>query len=352
MMFCFKKDEHGKYDLYDFMECVGFDNFVSYATSHLSADVCEHFGITGHTFNNIKKEFNIPSLTKEQISRLTQEKITLLYGKNRAECVRRNKESKLRNHGNPNYCNSEKAIRTLEERYGVSNMSHIPGVKEKRKETCIEKYGVEISSQAECVKEKAKQSRIEHYGSYEESYRIGLQNLKVSLNKKYGVDYFVLSDKCRKNLAYHRHSKWNDDFIILMKQHGITDFEIEFRVERKFYDFKVGNYLIEVDPYPTHNSTWSPIAKGPGIDKYYHRDKTLLAMKYGYTCVHIFDWTDTEKVLSLIKDKKLYICDTGLIRRYIFNTKTKEIVECFDNNCVEIYDDGFYIGSEVDDSGQ
>lgn len=282
-------------------------------------------------------------MTKEQVIQLTQEKITAKYGKNRAECVRRNKETKLNKYGNENYCNTEKAKKTLEEKYGVSNMSYIPGVSEKRMKTCLEKYGVDVSSKADSVKDKSKQSRIRHYGSYKESYKIGLENLKIVLNEKYGVDYFVLSDKCRKNLSYRRQSKWNRDFELMLEQKGINNFEIEFKLQRKFYDFRIGKYLIEIDPYPTHNSTWSPIAKGPGIDRYYHRNKTLLAMDSGYICVHIFDWTDVDKILKLIQLEQLNIYDTGIINRYIFNIKTKELVDYMDKDCVEIYDDGFAI---------
>lgn len=352
MMFSFKKDAHGKYDLDDFINSVGIDNFLSYCASHLGPDVCEHFGITAHTLYNLKRKFNVPALTKEQVTQLSQEKITSIYGKDRAECVRRNKESKLRNHGDENYCNSEQAKKTVEERYGVNNITYIPGVSEKRRQTCLEKYGVDVSSKADSVKEKSKQSRIKHYGSYEESYKIGLENLRSVLNQKYGVDYFVLSDNCRKNLSYRRQSQWNKDFESMLKKHGIDDFEIEFRIQRKFYDFRIGKYLLEVDPYPTHNSTWSPIAKGPGIDKYYHRNKTLLAIENGYICVHIFDWTDVEKVLNLIQLHQLDIYDTGVVNRYIFNTKTKKLVDHMEKDCVEIYDDGFAIKEEVYSNGK
>ena len=124
------------------------------------------------------------------------------------------------------------------------------------------------------------------------------------------------------------------------------EYEEEFRIENRFYDFRVGKYLFEVDPYPTHNVNWSPMSPNEGIDKYYHRKKTLLANRYGYICIHIFDWTDAGFILSLVADGSLATYDTGNIKRFVFNTKTKSIQESLEPYCVEIYDDGFEVVKE------
>lgn len=50
-------------------------------------------------------------------------------------------------------------------------------------------------------------------------------------------------------------------------------------LENRYYDFKVDNFLIEINPTATHNATWSPWCKDCGLDKYYHADKTDLATK-------------------------------------------------------------------------
>ena len=39
------------------------------------------------------------------------------------------------------------------------------------------------------------------------------------------------------------------------------------------------------------------------LDKTYHRDKTAIAEKYGYRCIHIFDWDDPDKIISNILNK-------------------------------------------------
>ena len=63
------------------------------------------------------------------------------------------------------------------------------------------------------------------------------------------------------------------------------------------------NYLIEINPTATHNSTWG-IYTTEGIDKNYHKQKTAIASVNSYTCIHVFDWDDIEKIIKLIVAKK------------------------------------------------
>lgn len=58
----------------------------------------------------------------------------------------------------------EKAKQTIFKRYGVDNLSDIPGVKEKRKQTCLEHFGVKVPLQSEEIKNKSKQTCLERYG--------------------------------------------------------------------------------------------------------------------------------------------------------------------------------------------
>ena len=95
-------------------------------------------------------------------------------------------------------------------------------------------------------------------------------------------------------------SKPNLSFKKLLEDSGI-EFSREFRLSNYSYDFKVGNVLIEIDPTVTHNALWSPY--GNPISKTYHRDKSLCAKEHGFRCIHVFDWDDTAKIVSLLKKR-------------------------------------------------
>jgi len=104
------------------------------------------------------------------------------------------------------FCCSKKcaAVRTKEiliEKYGVSNISQVPQVKEKIKKTCLEKYGSEnyISSQDRI--EKSKSFFLENYGvdNYTKTEEY-IQKVKESNLKKWGTDWYLQSnDKKEKS---------------------------------------------------------------------------------------------------------------------------------------------------------
>lgn len=89
-------------------------------------------------------------------------------------------------------------------------------------------------------------------------------------------------------------------FAALLDKAGLS-YEREFCLERKRFDFKVKNVLVELDPTFTHNSTFTPFEYSTPLDRHYHQNKTQLATKYGYRCIHIFDWDDQDKVVRLLQ---------------------------------------------------
>lgn len=103
-----------------------------------------------------------------------------------------------------------------------------------------------------------------------------------------------------------------------MQKYNLS-YEKEFLIENRYYDFRVNNFLIEVNPTATHNSTWSPWNSDHGLDKTYHADKTDLAVKNGYRCVHIWDWDDSEKIIQTFLVPRQSIgarnCDIRLVPR-------------------------------------
>jgi hypothetical protein len=94
----------------------------------------------------------------------------------------------------------------------------------------------------------------------------------------------------------------NTRFQKALDRYGITSVR-EFCLDHKTFDFKINDTLVEINPTFTHNATFFPLGNKRCLDKNYHRDKTAIANKYGYRCVHIFDWDDTEKIISAILNR-------------------------------------------------
>lgn len=154
----------------------------------------------------------------------------------------------------------------------------------KTKKTVQEKYHVDWASKAESVKESIRQS------------------LKETFQENWGCDnYWVSSEAKRSNGSRNSHA--NNSFEKLLIDGKIT-YKKEFLLENRYYDFKVGNYLIEINPSATHNSTWSPWCADKGIDRYYHADKTDLANKHNFRCIHVWDWDDQNKIVKIFLEPK------------------------------------------------
>lgn len=93
-------------------------------------------------------------------------------------------------------------------------------------------------------------------------------------------------------------------FIEILKEHHIkyeTHFYLNCDGKRYFYDFKIDNILIELNPSATHNSTWSPYNTLKDTD--YHYLKSQAAISQGYRCICIWDWDSINVLLSLLKPR-------------------------------------------------
>ena len=64
--------------------------------------------------------------------------------------------------------------------------------------------------------------------------------------------------------------------------------------------------MIELDPTYTH-SIEPNFYRNTELDYMYHRNKSNIAKKHGYRCIHVFDWDNWEKIIGLLRPtKKLY----------------------------------------------
>lgn len=168
-------------------------------------------------------------------------------------------------------------VQTNLKKYWVEFSQQNKEVREKWKQTCLSKYWTEYVRQTEVVKDKVKQ--------------ICLQ--------KYGVPYYCMTKQCRE--AAQAVSNVNLAFVSLLKEQWI-DGEIEFPLWHYSYDIKVWNVLIEINPYPYHNSTRNPLwdAKRPD----YHYNKLKLARDNWYRCIMVRDWDDLTKIPYLLEENK------------------------------------------------
>ena len=242
-------------------------------------------------------------------------------------------KTKEQRYGDASYNNREQAVDTCLEKYNVNNPAKVDVFMKNAYQTKVDKYGITNSNNWI----KGHKTRIDNFGSLEESYRItrlhGEQyclehygcitasqtekvksqirkSTKNTFQERYGVDcYWLLPDAKRSNSS--KNSSYNVEFENLLIDNNIS-FEREVTVGKFIYDFKVGNYLIEINPAATHNITWSPYSD-TGIDKKYHKNKSDNATKHGYRCIHIWEWDDYDKVIKqlLLTKTKIYArnCD-------------------------------------------
>lgn len=238
-----------------------------------SAEVQEHAKQT-----NLKK-YGVPWAVAAPETRAKSDQTKLLrygtiYPTQLEEIQKKIQQTTLRRYGVTHYSKTEMFKdafkRTMEARYDVSNPRDIPGVEDKIKQTNLERYGVEYAFLTDEAIQK----------SYEAA-----QNLK-----------------CNHISSYNR------AFGDMLTAAGIS-FKFEYPLERRRYDFIIEdqNILVEIDPTYTHSTEPSVYYPEGNTDKYYHRNKTLLAEKYGFRCIHIFDWDDSACIVNMLSCKsKIY----------------------------------------------
>jgi hypothetical protein len=216
------------------------------------------------------------------------------------------KATNLKRYGVDNAFKSEeikKKIMALHRKnLGVDYPMQSKEVREKSIKTSLEKYGTEYPNQSDIVKQHIKESNLRIYGV---EYPAQSEEIKEKTRKtnmeRYGVPCFFMT---LKEWEDSNDSKPNRDFAEELTRCGIK-FEREYRLDWYSYDFKVGNVLVEINPTVTHNTSWSPY--GNPKEENYHKDKTQMAWKNGFSVIHVFDWDSESKILKLLsKRAKVY----------------------------------------------
>lgn len=151
--------------------------------------------------------------------------------------------------------------------------------------TIKQKYNCDNISQLQNVKEKSKQSIMQHNFD------------------KYGFYWNCQLPQCKNSIGSKGcHTGPNESFANLLDENSFK-YEREFSIANHIYDFKVGNTLIEINPFATHNSSWSIFNNGKGLDRNYHFNKSNVAHTNGYRCIHVFDWDDKNKIINQLKNR-------------------------------------------------
>lgn len=326
-----------KIDILPLTERINKDEFEKYFRCHTESQVREHFNITSQTaLKRLMSYWNIKK-TKEDILFVRRNTIISEYGSieeyenKRITSIKNTKKNLSKEEVSQSH---EKRKQTLAEKYGSledyysyhnkkaseayarKSKEELDLSEKKKRQTLMQKYGVYAPSQLEWADEKRKQTIVEKYGSLENFYTLCDKHSKETLYERYGNSNYNNSEKYRKTclekygVPYFcmmpqarltRNSKTNDKFADILTSHHI-EFSREFNIHTFSYDFKVDNILIEINPFVTHNSTWGPYDNPK--DKYYHFNKTKLAIENGYRCICIWDWDDIDKIVNLLKSRE------------------------------------------------
>lgn len=260
----------------------------------------------------VKNAFQAEEI-KEKIKRTNMEHFGTEHAIQSEQVQNKMKRTNLKKYGVEYPIQSQEIKESMKktnlERYGAESPFGSNQIQKKARETMTERYGVEHAMQSPIFKEKVKKENLKRYGT---EYPVQLEEVKEKIKQtnleKYGVEHFCQHEKCYKN-SYNRISKVNRSFKILLESNGIES-ELEYIINNSGYDLKVGNTLIEINPWFTHNSTVGPtfgdkVGKPRQYD--YHLSKTNEAKNHGFDCIHIFDWDEREKVIYLLQPKsKVY----------------------------------------------
>ena len=254
---------------------------------------------------DVEYSFQVPGCA-EKINNTKMEK----YGTLNYNNVAKRKETNLKIHGDPNYNNFDKIQATLKEHYG-EDFQTIMG--KKRQIGQLNRSPEEI-----------------------ENWKV---KTRKTMQERYGVDWYCQKANIK---GVSVNSKPNKKFKELLISKGLEiekDFETEYAIQNYNYDFKIGKYLIEINPYPTHNSTWGLFGNPKEPD--YHIKKSKKALNNGFYCICIWDWDSYEEVIDKILN---YTIQSYLIEEpkiFIYNWKQNSLVEEENEDTVIIYDDGF-----------
>ena len=249
-----------------------------------------------------------------------------------SEVQNKMKKTNLKNTGAEFPLQTEKSMNKMKstnlKKIGVEYTWQSEEIQKKRENSMMNKYGVAYPMQSKEIQEQTKKTNMKKRGvEYVLQDKDVREKGKEKLLEKYGVEYFCQHENCYKN-NFSRISKVNKKFQEFLFENKIES-ELEFILEDSGYDLKVGNIVIEINPWFTHNSTIGPrfgdkVIEPKPID--YHLQKTNIAKEHGFHCIHVFDWDEWDKIISLLSERKRIYARECEVRQ-IGNKVAKQFLE-------------------------
>lgn len=188
----------------------------------------------------------------------------------------------------------------------------------KARQTCIEKYGVDHPMKSEIGQKNFHAAMEKKYGHKHALQVERLREKAMNTNiEQYGSPYFCITQECidKQTEKSGIISKTNLHFAEYLDNANIP-YKMERRIEAKSFDFELleKNIVIEINPSFTHSIIDTRYG---GVDKNYHLEKSKLANLYGYRCIHVWQWDNWHRIMSLISDKKhIYARNCKLFKIY------------------------------------
>lgn len=251
------------------------------------AELVSYYIEQNNSFEDTKIHFNI---CKNDLIRL----LTLYDCKKPKELSNKiSKETKYKKYGDENYNNREKSV-----------------------QTCLFKYDVENVSQLESTLESMRKTWESHGFDHP---------MHVPEYRQKAIDSTIINGN-----FYNNDSIPNTKFATMLDENFIN-YEKEYTLDNYRYDFRVGDSLIEVNPFPFHNSTWAPIGEPKSKD--YHFNKSKVARENGYRCLCIWDWDDINKIISLLIPRETVYARKTLVKE----VSIKEAKEFINNTHLQGY---------------
>ena len=121
-----------------------------------------------------------------------------------------------------------KMNKTVQDKYGVENISKLDRITEKRKQTNLDKYGVEVPAQSEAVMSKMKATMLDRYGVEHTAQSPELrEKMKNTLEDKYGVKHALQNDNIKKTMRTTMKDRYGVD-------HALQNVDIKNKLKETF----------------------------------------------------------------------------------------------------------------------
>lgn len=182
-----------------------------------------------------------------------------------------------------------------------SNPSYNPETIKKRKQTRANKTPEEKAEREKKKQETSIKNRWTKYflSSPEAHTEEFLQKASDTTYEKYWKRWNCLTEQCQ-TAGWWR--SWAEQILYKFFEDNDIAYEEQYWVENVSFDARVWDILIDLDPYPHHNSTrWR---KGPPKPSRYHKYKSSIGIRNWWRCIRIFDWDPRDKILNLIREDK------------------------------------------------